>query len=212
MEVEKKIDESEDFLNKMKESIENDKDIKNYFSAFLSSTKSITDYLLSDYAENFNLDIPLNVRDLRNKFQVKSKKNSNRDAQRFYKWFEKKYEEITKDSIGSLMINRRHINIHRKTTSPSRANYFTLPEVNGKTAYIRIETKNKDASNEIKNQFGNILRDIEKSFSIIPSFNSNTIWVLENTNFELIESCNYYLSFLKKIVADANDQFPFKKN
>jgi hypothetical protein len=69
MVVDKKIEASEFFLKKIKE--ENENEIGHYFSAFVTSTKSIPDVLLSDFAEIYELDIPLVIKKICEKNLIK---------------------------------------------------------------------------------------------------------------------------------------------
>jgi len=203
--VEEKINEANFFKKKIEENIKTEPDVTYYFSAFLSATKSIPDFLLSDFAEKYNLNISLKIQDLRKEFIKKARKKSNREAIKFFKYFVKKYAIIRKDQICSLLFDNRNVNIHRKTISPSAATYTTLGPVNGKMAYMRIETKNQEVSKKIKNELTKFLQDAPPQ--IKSSFNTDVIWVLKNTNFELIKSCNHHFSLLKQFVLEAQKEF-----
>jgi len=110
------------FLKKIEENIKSELDVTYYFSAFLSATKSIPDFLLSDFAEKYTLNISLEITDLRKEFIRKARKKPHREAIRFFNYFNKKYDIIRKDQICSLLFVNRNVNIHRKNNIPVSCN------------------------------------------------------------------------------------------
>lgn len=213
MGVEDKINESDFFLKKIEYEIKNDNEIeaKYYFSAFLSAARSIIDFLFSDLSEKYGLDIDLDS-NLTHGFIKKAKDTNNLEAIEFNKNFWKKFEILTKDKICSIMLNNRKINTHRKTVPPRTAAYTLLPEVDEKIGYLRIETNSIAADKKIKTESKKFFKEMAKEIpsSLIPTVNKNTIWVLENTNYELINSCNHFISFIKKFVLEIQNDWKDK--
>jgi len=70
---------------------------------------------------------------------------------------------------------------------------------------MKIETKNQEVSKKIKNELTKFLQDAPPQIKSL--INTDVIWVLKNTNFELIKSCNRHFSLLKQFVLEAQKEF-----
>jgi len=69
--ADEKIKEAEFFLQKIIENYEKSPLVEYYFHAFLTSTRSISDYLLEDYNKKYNFNITDYEEDFRKKFKDK---------------------------------------------------------------------------------------------------------------------------------------------
>lgn len=120
MQAESKIMEAEFFLSRIQENYNVMPDVTFYFNAFLSSAISILDYLSDDYANEFNLQIPLDSKGFKREFKTKTRNSSDKKVQEFYKWITVKRNQIEQnDKIGSLLTQKRHRITHRHFEPPS---------------------------------------------------------------------------------------------
>jgi hypothetical protein len=118
MTADEKIKESEYNFNELKNT---DKlsEVFNYkFNSFITSSRSILDYLLDDYISKFNLKIPLNTKDLKAEFHKQAKSNSN--AKRFIDWYEGAYSNIVKNLDYGFLMKKRNTIIHRESIKPDQ--------------------------------------------------------------------------------------------
>jgi hypothetical protein len=206
MYVEDKIKEVEYNLNQIKVNYERFPEIQHSFSNFLSSANSIPDILLSDFATKFNMKIPLEIKSLRERFQKESFRENNSDAKKFYSWFIAKYDSIKKkDEIGSLLIGKRHVNIHRKPESPSLTTLFTFGKPKEGMPYMKMTLKNNTDLDQLKSTLSTGFNDMQKMGGVVPPLMAKVEWMIEGTDLELFQSCEYFLSLMKKFVSEANE-------
>lgn len=118
MTANEKIEESEYHLKNMRNIGGWKKEFNYEFNSFISSTRSVLDHLLDDYATKFNLQIPLDAKDLRKEFRERSKGNSK--AEKFSKWYQQEYDKIVNEPIIGPLIKKRNIVLHRKTVTPKK--------------------------------------------------------------------------------------------
>ena len=203
MAVKDKIDETERYLKRIKENQKNEDDLRDHFSSFLTTARSILDFLLSDFADKYGLDIKLETRDLWTEFRKKAKEKNNSEAVEFHKFFIKKYDELIKDNIAKEMLKNRKLNIHRVLTPPFPATYVKLPKVDNQIHALRIETINQKQSKEVHEQISEFLSQIPQPMR--PSINKKPIYVLKNSNYELIQSCDHYFLLLQKFVSEIKE-------
>jgi len=114
MPVNYKIKEAKFFLQKIKDNYEKSPDNQYYLSAFLSATFSIRDHLLEDYNLKFDLGIPLNDKLTIKKFEDKARKLNKDNALEFILWYKKKIEEIKSQTMGEVLVEKRHNTVHRQ--------------------------------------------------------------------------------------------------
>ena len=93
-------------------------EIKYYFSAFITSVKSITDVALEDANILFQLKIPDGSTSLRRDFKKKVDVSSNQELKKYYYKWNAKRKTIDENPFVKL----RHIVVHR---GPLKINYST---------------------------------------------------------------------------------------
>ena len=136
MEAKEKIREAEFWLEKIRAPFNNAnqktviiltgkalRQWKSYLSAFLTSMRSIPDYILEDYNVKHSLGIALEDRLSPKTFekrvkQIKDEKER-RKAQKFLEFWKAKMKEITEDPACSFLIKLRHIAVHRRYVKPN---------------------------------------------------------------------------------------------
>ncbi len=143
MVVSDKIEEAEFFLKQMSVVYPNS-EMQHYVSAFMSATKSIGDYLLEDYNQKFVLNIPLDEKLTIERFKKEANRQNNLMAQKFIAYYEQEFDKIKKDPLASMFINKRNVNIHRKTTDkPMHANVNIQV---GITESVEVVARDKDGN------------------------------------------------------------------
>lgn len=127
-----KLEEAKFFLEKLHASTQllpqdlpTQRESHYYLSAFLSASVSAIDYVLEDYNVKFSLHIPLTKKWLRSAFEKEAKRLDNKAALAFLEWWREKRKDLENDSIGRLVIGKRHIDIHRVQTKPDLAKIQT---------------------------------------------------------------------------------------
>jgi hypothetical protein len=105
-----------DFGDDENESKEKPEALECYINAFLGAARSITDYLLYDYALHFGLvknpEDPEEQMNLR-LFEEQAKNLGKLDAQNFIIDFKKELDLLTKDSNYSFLKDLRDTSVHR---------------------------------------------------------------------------------------------------
>ena len=87
MTAKNKLDEAQFFLDKMNKAPVERSEWRYYFSAFLSSVRSVPDHLLYDYANKCGLGISLKDRVYTNVLKDKAEAQSNKVAIKFIEWY-----------------------------------------------------------------------------------------------------------------------------
>jgi hypothetical protein len=82
-----------------------------YFSlsAFLSSWKSVPDVMLYDFLDHFSLGLTREDKMYPHDFFIVAKSQDNKPALEFFKWWDKKRDELSKNPLW----NMRHVVLHR---------------------------------------------------------------------------------------------------
>jgi len=111
---EDKIKESEFFLTKLKNYQFEIEHFDYYFSAFLSSCRSISDHLLEHYNQKFSLGIGSKEKLTQWKFFEEATKKENPDALHFIEWYTRELQKNKQDPIWVELNNNRNSNIHKK--------------------------------------------------------------------------------------------------
>lgn len=177
-----KIEEAEFFLNKIKKYYNCFPESNYYLSAFLTSSRSIPDYLLEEYQIKYNLGISLDVSDLRNQFIKKATKLNNHDAIDFYHWFKKKLNYIsTEDNIGSIFVKNRNLNTHRTPTRSA----------------IVVNANFPDPRNPISDATPKDCPDPYIALQDIP-------------NMSIEKACEYFFNLMKDLVNEAQAEFKIR--
>ena len=127
MPAKQKFSEAEFFLEKLHglqslpQDLDKQTESKYYLAAFLSAAVSVLDYLLEDYNTKLSLNIPLTEKLYPEKFEEAAKRTNNQPALLFIQWWKKEKKALENDTIGELIIGKRHINTHRLQTKPDLA-------------------------------------------------------------------------------------------
>lgn len=202
MAVDDKIKEAEYFLQQINAKYPRD-EMKFYLSAFLSSTKSIADYLLEDYNQKFGLNIPLDEKLTTDRFEKESQKQNNKNAQQFITFYMQELENIRKDMIGGLLLNKRNVNVHRSTTDKPLHAHVTIQETVTITDSVTIAVYDKDGN----------LKQIARSEPTPPPKPSETKvevkWFFsDHMNEEIPIVCEKFLKLMKEFVNKVHQNFP----
>ncbi|MBI3859799.1 MAG: hypothetical protein HY296_06160 [Thaumarchaeota archaeon] len=112
MGVDEKVAEAEYFLQRLRTTYPND-DFKFELSAFLSSVRSIADYLLEEYNQKCKLGITITDKLTIPTFKAEATRSGNSHASKFIRWYEAEIGRIGNNPIGRLVFTRRNLNIHR---------------------------------------------------------------------------------------------------
>lgn len=150
---------------------------KSYLSAFLTSMRSIPDYLLEDYNVKYSLSISLTEKLYPETFleRVKQLEDTNKrhKALNFLKWWKIKMKEMKEDPSCSFLIKLRDISVHRQQVQPDTIKVTLFASKNG--------TQSRP--------------------SIVHG------WFFESYEDEdVLTMCNKYFAMMKKFVEEA-DQF-----
>lgn len=133
MTVQDKIAESEFFLDKIRQEYSKQTDVRYYFSAFLSSARSIGEHLLEEYNQKYSLGISINDRLDAGIFRRSAQSQNNANAIGFIQWFDNQITTIKHDQVGGLW-EKRNMNIHRETQRPNKIVVNINENVNNNTS------------------------------------------------------------------------------
>lgn len=209
MQADSKIMEAEFFLSKIRENYRVIPDVTFYFNAFLGSAISILDYLSEDYANEFNLKIPLNVTSFRREFNTKIKNSTDKRIQEFHKWITIERERIEKtDEIGSLLTQKRHRITHRHFEPPGirvRIRYKTSEHPRAKIKECFVPWFENQYTNSDKRKLEKISpNNVLQRKTIVPIDNKKTV--------DMAEACVELLNKIKKLVDETEKKFPLTNN
>ena len=141
MAVKEKIDEAKYFLDKIKMATER-KDFIPNLSAYLCSTRSITDYLLEDYNVKYGLKVTLNERLNKKIFEKIAMKRKNSNAMAFIKGYNTRFKKLKRDKIAKLLLTKRNIKVHRANFPLNKSvNVSIIENVDKRTAISKTTTK-----------------------------------------------------------------------
>lgn len=148
-----------------------------YLSAFLTSMRSIPDYLLEDYNVKHSLGIHLTDKLYPETFRERVKQlkdtNESHKALNFLKWWKTKMKEMKEDPICSFLIKLRDISVHRQQVQPDTIKVTLFASKNGE----------------------------QSKPSIVHG------WFFKGyENEDVLTMCNKYFAMMKKFVEEA-DQF-----
>jgi len=80
----------------------------------VGALRSVVDYLLQEYNEEYGLGIDLNARLTFDKFERTAQSSGNSKAMAFVAWLRKEFQSLGQDKILGPLLNQRHLTIHRK--------------------------------------------------------------------------------------------------
>jgi len=214
MTADEKIEESEYHLQNMRNMGGWKKEFNYEFNSFVASSRSILDHLLDDYVTKFNLQIPLDAKDLRKEFRERSKGNSK--AEEFFKWYQQEYDKILNEPIIGSLIKKRNIVLHRKAVTPKKfviGMKFPEPLVISTPASAgSAASASFPLTGDIENAKMEIvttdLKTGEKKTKTIEQKPTIDMY-LENDHDETIDVvCEVLLNRIKKMVKDTQTRFP----
>lgn len=124
MTIEEKLAEADFFRNMLNEAC-NDKsgdqirklfEIRCYYSAYLSSSISVYDYVLYHANRVFNLGLQDEEYWDNKKFRKEAEEKDNKDALNFIEWFDSRVLLEKEMIIGNAFAKSRRINTHKRST------------------------------------------------------------------------------------------------
>ena len=198
-----KIREAEFFLGKMRESYSSQKEFVFYLSACLAACNSIPDYLLEEYNIKYGLSIPLTERLYADTFEQGAKQIGHNDAVSFIQFWKDKMNALRADAIGSLLVSKRHLDIHRVQVRPD----LVKVEIHEASIHIsdsiRVEKFNKEGKLvEVYESPKEELRKKEEGSARVD-------WFFKEYETEPIMAvCEKFLMTLKDFVEEARKKFP----
>ena len=213
MTADEKIEESEYHLKNMKDMGGWKKEFNYEFNSFVASSRSILDHLLDDYTTKFNLQIPLETRELRSEFQKKSK--GKQQAEEFWKWYQQEYDKIVNEPIIGSLLKKRNIVLHRKTITAKKyviGVKFPEPLVISSPAGTAT-----NASFPLTGDIDNIakieivttdLKTGEKKTKTIEQKPTIDMYLEDDHDQTIDVVCEVLLNRIKKMVKDAQTRFP----
>lgn len=121
MQAEKKLRGAEYHLQRMEETyLKNEEYFVYELEAFLVKVRSVPDVLLEDYNGKFSLGIGLDEKMSAELFRKKAQDLQNPKAIDFIDWWGTKMGQLRSDNIGSLLLGKRNVSVHRKEVGPDR--------------------------------------------------------------------------------------------
>jgi hypothetical protein len=119
--VRDQIKDAEYFLQLLRSKYSRE-EVRPILTAFLAIPRSISDYLLEEYNTKLKLNILLTEKLTITKFRKEAKKQTNQIALQFIDFYSSNFASLRKNAIGSLIIDKRNIKIHR-TDIPLHGNF-----------------------------------------------------------------------------------------
>ena len=207
MQAESKIQEAKFFLDAIRDCYNPIMypDVVFYFNAFLGSAISILEYLRHDYANEFDFKIGIDDRNFKSKFNEQAQKSPDKNIRKFQQWITDKNVQIKKvDEIGKLLTIKRNRITHRRFEPLSvRIRY-------------RYEVMTDQSHSKIKelivpfsiNQPTNLEKEKLSQISTNLIDKKMVLQIDDNKTIDMEEACQTFLDKVKKIVDEAQKQFP----
>ncbi|MDH3854247.1 MAG: hypothetical protein OES23_07315 [Nitrosopumilus sp.] len=131
MTIEQKIDEAYLWLEHIKFYSPDISVVKYFFSAYLSSVSSISDYILAEANQFYSLGLSTDSTWYPRDFEIAAKKIGKSNALKFYKWWKVWTDGRRQRGIGKVFNNIRNMEIHKIKQKPI-LNILILPLDNQK--------------------------------------------------------------------------------
>lgn len=183
--IEDKLAEARFFLNKILEEDKKEKPNLSatafYYSAFLSSSYSVFDYILYKANRVYNLGLQDEGHWDENKFLKEANEKNNKKAIDFANWFISRKKIENGLSIGKVFSGCRRINVHKRPT-------YKI-DVDPRVITGPMETGPRG--------------EIEYSIKVDPKI---SLKVEGFEHMKLIDACKAYYSTIEKVVNDANEK------
>lgn len=191
MEAEKKLQEAEYHLQRMRELyLDNIIHFKYELNAFLFNTKSIPDVLLEDFNEKFSLGINSEIKINSSKFEKIAYQLNNIQALTFLLWWTRyKNTNIVSNPLFSMLFNMKDISIYTKVMEPEKLNETSI--------YISGEWK-------VYDEDGTLVTQTPQK----PMNSTKNDWFFTDyPNINALESCEKLFEILKAFIEKAKNQF-----
>lgn len=204
-----KLEEAKFFFDKLCVSVQQlpqdlptQREFHYYLSAFQSASVSVIDYLLEDYNVKFGLNIPLSEKYFRAAFEREALKPGNEAALEFFNWWTKQKKLLKNDTIGKLVISKRHVGIHRRQIKPDLAKIKTgdgnVP-ISGSLEIKVFRGDKLEETHKVSGQPSSPLKATEPSFK----------WFFSDYPDEPVTTvCEKFLGKLESFVLEVEKQFP----
>ena len=206
MPAKQKINEAEFFLEKLQglqllpQDLNKQTESKYYLAAFLSAAVSVLDYLLEDYNTKLSLNIPLTEKLYPEKFEEAAKRTKNQPALLFIQWWKKEKKALENDTIGELLIGKRHINTHRVQTKPDLAKIIASDSI---PISDSVEVKLFRDGKLVETR-----RSAEQPTQNQKKAETTCDWFfVEYPNESVLTVCEKLLSKLTRLIAEAEQSF-----
>ena len=143
MPAEDSLRDAEYGLTMIEQNLGTDK-LQYHLKAFLTSLKSVFDYLLEDYNNKYSLGITEDEDLTEKRFEERARRLRHDEAQRFIAWWKAKKQQVRSDRRCAFLLarhGRRDLIVHRKRI-PIRGDVQFFDTVKG-TAAFRVEKYDK---------------------------------------------------------------------
>jgi hypothetical protein len=145
MSAKQQIKDAEYFLRLLRTKYSRE-EVRPLLTAFVTITKGVSDYLLEEYNLKLGLNIPLSQKLDIERFKDEVKKQNNHAALNFVNYYQSEFSTIKKDTIGSLMLGKRNIKVHRADT-PLQGNFkMSLEETIHISESVTFVVNDKDGN------------------------------------------------------------------
>jgi hypothetical protein len=209
--VQEQLQDAEYFLRIIRSKDTRD-EMRPNLKAFLSTARSIPDYILEDYNNKFVLGIPLTddsgqrqIKLDHNIFRKEANNKNNQDALKFINFFDNEFKNLVREPVVKLLFEKRNITIHR--TSPS-----VRAEIQASiTETISIS---EGVSVIVRDEYGNIkqqshTKQNEEERAQPSESTIKTKWFFEDyPQREVPDVCHDLLEKMKDFVNKIHGKFP----
>ena len=209
--VQEQLEDAEYFLRIIR--IKDTRDeMRPNLKAFLSTARSIPDYILEDYNNNFGLGIPLTDASGQRQnrlnhdiFRKEAKNKNNQDALKFIDFFDNEFKNLVNEPVVKFLFEKRNITIHR--TGPSvraeiQANITEKISISESVSVIV-----RDEAGNIKQQ--SHTKQNEEEHAQPSESTIKTKWFFEDyPQREVPDVCHSLLEKMKDFVNKIQGKFP----
>jgi hypothetical protein len=204
MPAEDTLRDAEYGLTMIKQNLGTDR-LQYHLKAFLTSLKSVFDYLLEDYNKKYSLEITEDEDLTEKRFEERARRLRHDEAQRFIAWWKAKKQQVRSDRRCAFLLDRhgrRDLIVHRKRI-PMRADVQVFDTATA-TVTVRVEKYDKQGT----------LYEVSESEPAepaqAPTPKPSTIeFYFDGFDIENIVSvCKHCIETLKNVIEEARRNFP----
>jgi hypothetical protein len=206
LEAEKKLQGAKYHLDRMRETYLDNETVFIYeLESFLAKIRSVLDVLLEDYNKIFSLGISLQDKLYPKIFEKKAKQMKLPKAISFIKWWKNEMNNLRTEPLGSIIIGKRNVSIHRVTVTPN------LKKISI-TETIRVSTSVTVTKIDSK---GNVVEVIsssnERPKTKTPDQQPKIEWCFkEYPSDNVLNISEQFFNRIKKLVDDAKKNYHIK--